>query len=138
MTSSNSFRVTLLGTGGNGIRDLAGNRLPTTTIRFTTAPDLRAPAVTTTTPADGATAVAPAANQVVNFSERVIGVTTDSVVLHANGAAQSRFRVTKTSAPRSQTTEAASTGTVARSAQSRAGPGRCPSVGEPRLTRRSG
>jgi Ca2+-binding RTX toxin-like protein len=87
LANDTSYVLTLLGTGGNGIRDLAGNRLPTTTVRFTTSRDLRAPAVTTTTPTDAATGVAVGANQVVNFSERVLGVSTDTVLLQANGAA---------------------------------------------------
>jgi Ca2+-binding RTX toxin-like protein len=87
LSADTSYVLTLLGTGATGIRDLAGNRLPTTTVRFTTAPDLRAPTITSTTPADGATGVAVGVNQVVNFSERVVGVTVDSVVLQANGAA---------------------------------------------------
>ena len=66
--------MTLLGTGLSGLRDLAGNRLTTTSVIFTTAPDLTAPVVTSSTPADNATGVLPGANTVVNFSETVVGL----------------------------------------------------------------
>ena len=74
LVAGRSFTLTLLGTGTNGLRDLAGNRLTTTAVIFTTAADVTAPVVTSSTPVDGATGVFVGANQVVNFSETVVGL----------------------------------------------------------------
>jgi len=76
-----SYTLTLSGAGASGIRDLSGNPLATTAITFTSTPDLLAPTVTTVSPANGATGVSRTANVVVNFSERVQGITGTSVVL---------------------------------------------------------
>jgi hypothetical protein len=94
LRNDTSYVLTFLGTGGNGIRDLQGNRLPTTAVRFTTAPDGRAPAIAATTPADGASGVAVGANQLATFTERVVGAADTTVVLEANGAAPVRATVT--------------------------------------------
>lgn len=76
-----SYTLTFVGTGTNGIRDLAGNRLPTTSITFTARADTTAPTVVAATPADGATGVARTANLLVDLSERVVGADATSVVL---------------------------------------------------------
>lgn len=81
LAAGSSYTLTFLGTGANGIRDAAGNRLATTVVDFTTRSDSTPPVVATATPADGATGVAPAANLLVDFNERVIGTNATSVVL---------------------------------------------------------
>jgi methionine-rich copper-binding protein CopC len=101
LVPSRSYTMTLIGTGNNGIRDAAGVRLQTTTVDFTTRGDTTAPVVTTTTPADGATGVGPAANTVVNFSETVAGLNQSSVEL--------RNTATGTLVPRALTVNAAGT-----------------------------
>jgi hypothetical protein len=74
LTPGRSYTLTLVGTGLNGLRDPAGNRLAATSVTFTTAADVTAPVVTSSTPADGATGVLVGANAVVNFSETVVGL----------------------------------------------------------------
>ena len=76
-----SYTLTFVGTGANGIRDLAGVRLPTTAVDFVSEADTTAPTIIGTTPADNATNVGRNANQVINFSERVVGVNQTTVVL---------------------------------------------------------
>jgi methionine-rich copper-binding protein CopC len=76
-----TYTLTFIGTGANGIRDAAGVRLPTTVVDFTTQPDTTAPVVTTSTPANNAVNVAPNANVVINFSERIVGATQATVIL---------------------------------------------------------
>ncbi len=87
-----SYRLTFVGTGANGIRDLAGLRLPTTVINFVSEADTTAPTLTATTPVNNATGVSRTANQVVDFSERVVGINQANVVLRnvATGAAVNR------------------------------------------------
>jgi methionine-rich copper-binding protein CopC len=74
LVAGRSHTLSLVGTGTGGIRDLAGNRLATTTVIFTTAADTTAPVVTNSTPANGATGVLVGANTVVDFSETVLGL----------------------------------------------------------------
>ena len=81
LAQSTSYTLTLVGTGAGGIQDATGLHLPTTTIVFTTAGDTTAPTVTSSTPANGAVGVGQNANIVVNFSERIQGVSDTSVVL---------------------------------------------------------
>ena len=88
LAQSTSYTLTLVGTGAGGIQDATGLHLATTTIVFTTAGDTTAPTVTSSTPANGAVGVGQNANVVVNFSERVVGVSDASFVLtnRATGA----------------------------------------------------
>ena len=81
LVAGTSYTLTFTGTGANGIRDAAGNRLPTTSITFVAASDTTAPTLTTSTPAGGATGVGLGANVVLDFSERVLGANTANVVL---------------------------------------------------------
>jgi methionine-rich copper-binding protein CopC len=85
LTAGTGYTMTLLGTGVNGIRNAAGVRLTTTTVTFTaggtTTGDTTPPVVTSSTPANNATGVARGANTIVNFSERVVGLTATNVVL---------------------------------------------------------
>uniref|UniRef100_Q3AT73 Ig-like domain-containing protein n=1 Tax=Chlorobium chlorochromatii (strain CaD3) TaxID=340177 RepID=Q3AT73_CHLCH len=63
---------------GNGYAGMAD----TTLLNFTTTPDVTAPTLSSSVPADNATAVALGANIVLNFSESVTAVAGKSVVLH--------------------------------------------------------
>jgi hypothetical protein len=79
-----TYTLNLLGTlpgGGAGIRNAAGLRLANTAITFTTLADTTAPTVTGVNPRNGATRVNPNTNVAVTFSERVLGVSTATVVL---------------------------------------------------------
>jgi Ca2+-binding RTX toxin-like protein len=86
LVAGRSYTLTLQGTGTAGIRDLAGSRLTTTAVTFTTAPDITAPVVTSSTPAEGATGVLVGANTVVNFSETVVGLQQEGNVVLRNVA----------------------------------------------------
>lgn len=81
LIAGTSYTLTFLGTGVNAIRDAAGNPLPTTAVTFTTASDTTAPVVVGSTPANNATGVGTGANVLVDFSERVVGASTTTVVL---------------------------------------------------------
>jgi len=87
LAQNTSYTLTLVGTGAGGIQDASGLHLATTAIVFTTAGDTTAPTVTATTPPNNSVGVSRNANQVVNFSERVVGVSDASVQLvdRANG-----------------------------------------------------
>ena len=80
LAQSTVYRLNLIGTGVNGIRDTAGTRLADRTISFTTA-DTTRPTVTAISPANNATGVIRTANVVVTFSEPVLGASGTSVVL---------------------------------------------------------
>jgi methionine-rich copper-binding protein CopC len=84
LTPGTSYTLTLSGAGASGIQDLTGNALSTTAITFTSTPDLLAPTITTVAPFNGATGVRLTTNVVVNFSERVQGISATSVVLTNN------------------------------------------------------
>ena len=88
LAQSTSYTLTLSGAGAGGIKDASGLALPTTAIVFTTAGDTTAPTVTSSTPANGAVGVGQNTTAVVNFSERIQGVSDASVVLvnRATGA----------------------------------------------------
>jgi methionine-rich copper-binding protein CopC len=77
-----TYTATLTG-GASGIRDAAGNVLPTTSWSFTTvaAPDTIAPSVSARTPASGATNAVATANVTATFSEPVTGVSGSSFTL---------------------------------------------------------
>lgn len=87
LTPLTSYTLTISGAGATGIRSTAGVPLVTRTVTFTTQapPDVVAPTVTSTTPANGALLVSRTANLVVTFSEPVQGLNGTTVVLR-NGA----------------------------------------------------
>jgi methionine-rich copper-binding protein CopC len=78
LAADTKYTATLTGGSATAIRDLAGNRLTTTSWTFTTGP---APAISTRTPASGATAVSRTGNITATFSEGVTGVSGTSFVL---------------------------------------------------------
>ena len=85
LDTGTSYRLTLLGTTGNGIRDVAGARLVTTAIVFRTEADSTPPSVTRVRPADNAVDVRPGRNVVIRFSEPVIGISSASLFLREIG-----------------------------------------------------
>src|SRR3954470_23195970 len=85
-------RYTATVTGGNGVRDLAGNPLTTVTWTFTTAApaDTAAPTVSSRSPSAGATSVSRTGDVTVTFNEAVTGVSGTTLVLrNAGGTAVS-------------------------------------------------
>ena len=60
--------------------------MTTKAVIFTTAADVTAPVVTSSTPADGATNVLRGANAMVNFSETVVGLQQEGNVVLRNVA----------------------------------------------------
>ncbi|GAB3266187.1 hypothetical protein GCM10027425_32350 [Alteromonas gracilis] len=87
LAQGTTYTLRLLGTGGAGIRDLAGDRLRDTDIVFTTVPDREAPVVTAVSPQNGATGAARSTSPRVTFDEPVTGVGAGSVRLLTPGGA---------------------------------------------------
>jgi hypothetical protein len=92
-----STRYTATVTGGNGVRDLAGNPLTTVTWTFTTAApaDTTAPTVTSRSPSAGATSVSRTGDVTATFNEAVTGVSATTLVLRNAGGATVSAVVTR-------------------------------------------
>lgn len=89
LAPSTSYTLTLSGAGATGIRSTTGTPLVTRTVAFTTqaAPDVTAPTVSASTPGINALLVSRTANQVVTFSEAVLGASGTTVVLRDSAGA---------------------------------------------------
>ena len=95
---STSYTATLSPSITNSVKDLAGNPLAVKSWSFTTAAqsDNTPPAVTSTTPAGGATGVAASSVIKATFSEKILGttVTTSTFILKSNAGASITGQVT--------------------------------------------